>query len=231
MSECVNRSVRANHSFWFASRIFGSWTSYVSVLICGVGFFVGIVYIDNGGLYGISIVFLLQVSDYIQWFLRQIINMESIMVSVERSFGIANLPSEAPLRTDYDKGIGFAEEIREEEEVLAHHGEPQQIKQTVWPNNASIEFKNFTMKYRKNLDPVLRDLTFRIGGGEKVGIVGRTGAGKSSIIQALFRMVVAEPGSDLFVGESNAQEMGLHSLRRNVSIIPQTPFLFKGSIR
>lgn len=120
MSECINKSVRANHSFWFASRVFGSWTSYVSVLICGVGFFIGVKYIESGGLYGISIVFLLQVSDYLQWFLRQIINMESIMVSVERSFAISNLPSEAPLRTDYDKAIGFAEEIEQEEEVLAN---------------------------------------------------------------------------------------------------------------
>lgn len=107
MSSVVNNSNRANHSFWFASRVFGSWTSYVSVLICGVGFFVGISQIENGGLYGISIVFLLQVSDYMQWLLRQIINMESIMVSVEREFAIANLQSEAPLRTPYDMSIGF----------------------------------------------------------------------------------------------------------------------------
>jgi ABC-type multidrug transport system fused ATPase/permease subunit len=87
------------------------------------------------------------------------------------------------------------------------------------------------MKYRKNLDPVLTNINFKINGGEKVGIVGRTGAGKSSIIQALFRMVVAEPGSEIYVGGSDAQQMGLHSLRRNLSIIPQTPFLFRGSIK
>jgi ATP-binding cassette subfamily C (CFTR/MRP) protein 4 len=107
MSNTVNDSIRVNHSFWFASRVFGSWTSYASVLICGVGFFVGVSQISNGGLYGISIVFLLQMSDYLQWFLRQIINMESIMVSVEREFAITNLQPEAPLRTDYDKSIGF----------------------------------------------------------------------------------------------------------------------------
>lgn len=87
------------------------------------------------------------------------------------------------------------------------------------------------MRYRKNLDPVVTGINVKIGGGDKVGIVGRTGAGKSSIIQALFRMVVSEPGSELFVGGNDAQQMGLHSLRKNISIIPQTPFLFKGSIR
>lgn len=84
------------------------------MLIVFVGFFVGVSTIDNAGLYGITMVFLLQVSDQMQWFLRQIINMESIMVSVERGFGIANLPSEAALRTPYDNEIGFKEEIEEE---------------------------------------------------------------------------------------------------------------------
>lgn len=138
MSNCINRSIRANHSFWFASRIFGSWTSYISVLICGIGFFVGVRYIENGGLYGISIVFLLQVSDYMQWFLRQIINMESIMVSVERSVAIANLEPEAPLRTEYDKAIGFAEEINQEEEGLANQMPNQLTKANAWPPVANI---------------------------------------------------------------------------------------------
>jgi ATP-binding cassette subfamily C (CFTR/MRP) protein 4 len=99
MSGLVNGSIRANHSFWFATKIFGSWTSYISVIICGAGFFLGVYFIETAGLYGVSIVFLLQVSDYLQWFLRQIINLESIMVSFERNLAIANLESEAPLRT------------------------------------------------------------------------------------------------------------------------------------
>jgi ATP-binding cassette subfamily C (CFTR/MRP) protein 4 len=227
MSSIINSSIRVNHSFWFASRVFGSLTSYTSVIICGVGFFVGVSQIENGGLYGISIVFLLQVSDYLQWFLRQIINMESIMVSVERGFAVANLESEAPLRTEYDMSIGFKDEIEKEEQGV--HISPE--KTSVWPINASVEFKNFTMRYREKLDPVLHGISFRIEGGQKVGIVGRTGAGKSSIIQALFRMVTADPSSQLFVGEADALQMGLHSLRKNLSIIPQTPFLFKGTIQ
>jgi ATP-binding cassette subfamily C (CFTR/MRP) protein 4 len=64
-----------------------------------------------------------------------------------------------------------------------------------------------------------------------VGIVGRTGAGKSSIIQALFRIVEPEVGSQYTIGGSDALQMGLHSLRQHISVIPQTPFLFRGSIR
>jgi ATP-binding cassette subfamily C (CFTR/MRP) protein 4 len=227
MSGINNSSTRANHSFWFATRVFGSVASCMSIIVCGIGFFVGISQIGDAGLYGMSIVLLLQVSDYIQWFLRQIINAESIMVSVERGLALANLESEAPLRTEYDKSIGFREEIEKEEQGV--HVSPERM--SVWPANASVEFKNFTMRYREKLDPVLHGISFKIAGGQKVGIVGRTGAGKSSIIQALFRMVAADPQSQLFVGGADALQMGLHSLRRNLSIIPQTPFLFKGTIQ
>jgi ABC-type multidrug transport system fused ATPase/permease subunit len=87
------------------------------------------------------------------------------------------------------------------------------------------------MRYREKLEPVLCNITLRVEGGQKVDIVGRTGAGKSSIIQALFCMVVSDLGSQLFVGDVNSQLMVLHSMRKNIFIILQTPFLFKGTIR
>ena len=61
--------------------------------------------------------------------------------------------------------------------------------------------------------------------------MGRTGAGKSSIIQAIFRLTEPEPNSEYFIGENDALKMGLHSLRKHISVIPQTPFLFRGTIR
>lgn len=67
--------------------------------------------------------------------------------------------------------------------------------------------------------------------GEKVGIVGRTGAGKSSFIQALFRIIEPESGSVYEIDGNNVLEMGLHSLRQHLSVIPQTPFIFKGTIK
>ena len=86
------------------------------------------------------------------------------------------------------------------------------------------------MRYRPELPLVLKSVSFSIRNGEKVGIVGRTGAGKSSIIQALFRTVEPEEGCSYRVGGYDAVKMGLHSLRMNMSVIPQTPFLFRGSI-
>jgi ATP-binding cassette subfamily C (CFTR/MRP) protein 4 len=76
---------------------------------------------------------------------------------------------------------------------------------------------------------VLKNLTFNIGAKSKVGIVGRTGAGKSSIIAALFRMT--EPTGNLYIDGIEITEIGLHDLRQNISIIPQDPVLFSGSVR
>lgn len=87
-----------------------------------------------------------------------------------------------------------------------------------WPTRGQIIFQNVTFKYERNLPPVLKNLSFRIESGEKVGIVGRTGAGKSSIVQTLFRM--AEPEGDIFIDDVNIKEISLHDLRKKLSIIP-----------
>ncbi len=87
------------------------------------------------------------------------------------------------------------------------------------------------MRYRAQLPLVLKGISFEIRDKEKIGIVGRTGAGKSSIIQAIFRMCQPEQGSIYEIGEFDALKLGLHTLRQNISVIPQTPFLFKGTIK
>ena len=102
---------------------------------------------------------------------------------------------------------------------------------STWPESPSITIRDFSMRYRKELPLVLKNISFKITPYEKVGIVGRTGAGKSSIIQALFRICEPELGSVYEIGGSNALQLGLHSLRHHISVIPQTPFLFKGDIK
>ncbi len=100
-----------------------------------------------------------------------------------------------------------------------------------WPPKPSVEFSDFSARYKAGLPRVLKNISFRAEAGQRIGIVGRTGAGKSSIIQALFRLIEPELGSKLKIGESDALKMGLHSLRQHLSVIPQTPFLFKGTVR
>jgi len=90
-----------------------------------------------------------------------------------------------------------------------------------------VEFKQVSLAYESST--VLKNLSFSINAKEKIGIVGRTGAGKSSIIAALFRMT--EPSGDIFVDGVKINDIGLHDLRKNISIIPQDPVLFSGTMR
>ncbi|KAJ2345495.1 Canalicular multispecific organic anion transporter 1 [Coemansia sp. RSA 2673] len=99
-----------------------------------------------------------------------------------------------------------------------------------WPETGEIEFRQFRLRYRPDLDPVLNELSFVVHSKEKIGIVGRTGAGKSSLTYALMRLVEADSGSIIIDGV-DISTIGLHDLRSRVSIIPQDPSLFEGTIR
>jgi ATP-binding cassette subfamily C (CFTR/MRP) protein 4 len=95
-----------------------------------------------------------------------------------------------------------------------------------------ISFKNVFLKYSPDLPPVLKGVSFDVLPGEKIGVVGRTGAGKSTIIQALFRMVEIEKDlGSIQIDGIDITSIGLHTLRENIAIIPQMPFLFTGSVR
>ena len=87
-----------------------------------------------------------------------------------------------------------------------------------WPSNGEIIYDDVSFSYDKSLSPVLNQLAFRIAPGEKIGIVGRTGAGKSSIIQSLFRM--AEPTGTILIDGIDVKELSLRDLRSKLSIIP-----------
>ena len=86
------------------------------------------------------------------------------------------------------------------------------------------------MRYRDFLDPSVKQLSFKVNPRMKVGIVGRTGAGKSSILQTLFRLVDIEEGK-IEIDGVDIRDVGLHLLRNNIAFIPQTPFLLQGTIR
>lgn len=86
------------------------------------------------------------------------------------------------------------------------------------------------MKYREHMEPSLKELSFTAQAGMKVGVVGRTGAGKSTILQTLFRLTDSCEGS-IHIDGTNLKDIGLHLLRKNIQYIPQTPFLIQASIR
>nr|VWO94880.1 MRP-like transporter [Ganoderma boninense] len=99
-----------------------------------------------------------------------------------------------------------------------------------WPEGGAIEFKGVEMSYRPGLPLVLKGVTFRINPSEKIGIVGRTGAGKSSLLQALFRIVNLTSG-EIIIDGKNIAEMGLETLRGRLALVPQDSLLFKGTVR
>lgn len=95
---------------------------------------------------------------------------------------------------------------------------------------ASFEFENVTVHYGDQERPALSNVSFKIEQGMKVGIVGRTGAGKSSLLKALFRFVECEKGSDILINGSSIYAMGVTHLRSIITFLPQTAFLYEGTI-
>ncbi|KAL0197385.1 hypothetical protein M9458_005925, partial [Cirrhinus mrigala] len=89
-----------------------------------------------------------------------------------------------------------------------------------WPTAGHIEIRNFGLRYREDLELAISDISVNIEGGEKVGIVGRTGAGKSSLTLGLFRIIEAAQG-EIRIDGVNIAELGLHELRSRITIIPQ----------
>ena len=98
-----------------------------------------------------------------------------------------------------------------------------------WPDKGKITMEDVTFQYSSELPLVLKNLCFSIEPSEKVGIVGRTGAGKSSLISVLYRL--GEPRGAITIDGVNSRSIGLHCLRKKMSIIPQDPVLFSGSMR
>eukprot|EP00931_Biecheleriopsis_adriatica_P072928 TRINITY_DN47307_c0_g1_i1.p1 TRINITY_DN47307_c0_g1~~TRINITY_DN47307_c0_g1_i1.p1 ORF type:complete len:1336 (-),score=247.97 TRINITY_DN47307_c0_g1_i1:137-4120(-) len=107
---------------------------------------------------------------------------------------------------------------------------PSDPSTQMWPSKGAISFKEVSLRYQPGLPLVLDGFSLDIAGGEKIGIVGRTGAGKSSITSVLFRLVECEAGCITIDGLDIAQ-LGLHTLRKAISMIPQEPIVMNGSIR
>lgn len=126
------------------------------------------------------------------------------MVSVERLHEYHELPSEAPFNLDHDKDIDDN-----------------------WPASPDIVVKDLTARYRSTLSICLDRLSFNVRAGERVGVVGRTGSGKSSLVQTLLRLLEAEKGF-IEVDGVDISSIGLHRLRTSMAVIPQHPVLFSG---
>ncbi|XP_023573947.1 canalicular multispecific organic anion transporter 2 isoform X1 [Octodon degus] len=160
----------------------------------------------NPGLVGLSVSYALQMTTALNWTIRMMSDLESNIVAVERVKEYSVTETEAPW--------------------VVEGSRPQEG----WPLKGEVEFQNYSVRYRPGLELVLKNLNLRVHGGEKVGIVGRTGAGKSSMTLCLFRILEAAEGNIIIDG-LNVADIGLHDLRSKLTIIPQEPILFSGTLR
>jgi len=168
------------------------------------------------GLLGLCLMSLLRIGDQGSILIRQTLWIELGMQGAQRLFDFGSLKKELP------------EHKEKEDRYVEQHFEGN------WPNKGEIVCKNVFLKYREDLNFALRGLSVNIPGGTKIACVGRTGAGKSSIIQALFRLVEAEQGEDdsfITIDGVDISTLGLNLLRSKLAIIPQNPVVFAGTIK
>ncbi|XP_014611630.1 PREDICTED: multidrug resistance-associated protein 4 [Polistes canadensis] len=174
----------------------------------------------SGGEVGLAITQVMAMTGMIQWGMRQSAEVANQMMSVERVLEYTQLPPETNLR---NKGKFYKKIDKQITNEL-----PQSAPKN-WPSQGCIRFRNVYMKYTDEDPPILKNLNFLVLPREKVGIVGRTGAGKSSLISALFRLAKVE--GVIEIDNIDTGSIFLEDLRCNISIIPQDPVLFSGTLR
>eukprot|EP00752_Nemacystus_decipiens_P009274 g8285.t1 len=160
----------------------------------------------KGGVAGLVLTYTQQVTGYLTWAVRMGCETEARITAVERAQEYADLKPEAPpVVEDYRPPKG-------------------------WPATGAVKLEGIKMRYRPGLDLVLKGVSLDIKGGERIGIAGRTGSGKSSLMVSLFRMVEPSAGG-ITIDGVDALRLGLQDLREAISIIPQDPVMFCGTIR
>ncbi|XP_011505092.1 PREDICTED: multidrug resistance-associated protein 4-like isoform X1 [Ceratosolen solmsi marchali] len=191
--------------FWLdiVSITFVAFVTYSFIVIDSNDFFNGKPFAGNVGL---AISQSLILCGMLQYGMRQTAEMMAQMTSVERMFQFTELEKEGPFES-----------------------EPGKKPNKSWPRKGRIQFKEVYLKYSAENEPVLKNLTFVVEPGMKIGIVGRTGAGKSSLITALFRL--SQIDGSLLIDDVDISKIGLNDLRNKISIVPQEPILFSATLR
>ncbi|KAG3212917.1 Multidrug resistance-associated protein 1 [Phytophthora cactorum] len=176
----------------------------------------------SSAMAGLLLSYSQNMTSLLNWIIRNNIDMENMMNSVERTDEYCRVETE-PVT------------------LLAHHYERYTTSKSRtlqlrphWPEHGKINFVNVCVRYDPLSSPVLRGISFTVKGGEKVGICGRTGAGKSSLLLALFRMVSFDSGvggGSIYIDEVSTTALTLTELRSRMAIIPQDPVLFAANVR
>ena len=214
------KNVRSFFSFISVARWFGVRldlicsmfaTSFVLLALVFQGFHrqLGMQPIDPG-LMGLTLTCVISLCDMFQWCVRQSAEVENLMVSAERIMQYWSLPSEAPVNLPEDNTIDRN-----------------------WPAKGELQLQNLSVSYRKDLDATLKGVSCTLPAGKSIAVVGRTAAGKSTLVQALLRLIEPtgpKPGQIVIDGVDIAQ-LGLKLVRQRIMLIGQTPWLFSGTLR
>ena len=197
-------------------QLAGYWLALRLDIMGGlVAFFIGGVAVGTietgfipAGWLGLALSFAIEMTAYLKFGVQMIARLEADMSSVERIlYYTDNIEPEAP------------------DEIPGKDPEPGK-----WPTAGGIEFSNMSMRYRDG-PLVLKNLSFSVNPGEKIGVCGRTGSGKSSLMIALFRISEIESDGKILIDGVNTHDIGTYPLRLNLSIIPQDPVMFSNTVR
>lgn len=202
----VNAHAKVFLHFWIASRWLAMRVDVCAASLQALVALVSVAWKDNVDpvMVGVALVWGFQLSGMLQFCVRSFAEVENTMTGVERLIAYKHVPQEA----DY---------------IL----EPRPEKG--WPGG-EIELRNVSARYRPDLPLVLKNVSLHIFPGERVGVCGRTGSGKSTLGLVLFRMVEAESGQVL-IDRRDTRTVGLQDLRQRLAMIPQDPVLFRLSVR
>jgi ABC-type multidrug transport system fused ATPase/permease subunit len=200
----LDTHARTLYFMWLANR----WLSWrLSCIGASFAFIVAALVISLKGmdaaLSGFALGFALQYTEGVTWLLRNFASVEMNMNSTERILEYTGIETEKQQGGDVP---------------------------AVWPTEGRLEVQDLVVGYASDLPPVLKGLTFEVRKNERIGVVGRTGAGKSSLTLALFRFLEARSGS-IFIDGIDISKIKLHDLRSRLAIIPQDPVLFSGTVR
>ncbi|KAL4499696.1 hypothetical protein ABPG72_017236 [Tetrahymena utriculariae] len=220
-SKCVDRHTRATFNQFFCNHWLNLITDLFSSIIIGSSAYLGLAQKSMQGydIYlaahiGLSLTWALKISASIPITIKLLGDTELQMNSFHR---ILNYINDTPQERDFDTLY-----------------DPKSTKTLQkWPQQGDIEIQNVSYKYRKDTPIILRNITLSIKANEKIGVIGRTGSGKSTLTLGILRILelVDEENGRILLNGQNIAKLGLNVLRSNVSMIPQDPILFQGTIK
>jgi ATP-binding cassette subfamily C (CFTR/MRP) protein 4 len=216
---CVNLNSEAYFAYLGSARWLAMRLEALNVTFLAAGIYLTLLVHElrpssiDPALVGLSVAYLMQLSGLLQWAVRQSAEVENQMVSVERILAYSQLEPEPLLSKAAPPGSAAAVDPS-------------------WPQSGAVRMENVNLRYRPDLPLALRRISIAIPAGAKCGFVGRTGSGKTTLVQAIFRLRAIEAdGGSICIDGIDIGSVRVHELRERMAIIPQLPMLFAGSVR